>query len=231
MRFCYDQKRLLIITNIPLIMQSPLNFNIRPSLLCWLLLFALASEAQEWTLAKHENGVEVYSRTLANNLLQIKALTTVKGNHQAFLSLVGDVEHCNTWIANCTKIEIIEASKQNTSVVHSFFNAPWPIKDRDMVTRNTHVKQDQRLNIFIEDVGQQYPTQPKYVRMTDVSGKWQLVEMADGSMSVSYVGSGNPSGNLPDWLARRVLLDSTFKTFSQLKSVINQAKYSSPMTD
>lgn len=231
MRFCYHHKRQLIIPKVTLIMQSPIKFNIRLVLLCCLLLNCLSGYAQEWKLEKHRDGVAVYSRFVANNLLQIKALTTVMGNHDAFLNLLEDVEHCTAWIANCQKIQVIAEPDQYTRVVHSYFNAPWPIKDRDMVTRSTMVKQDDNLTLLIEDVGQQFPTQPKYVRMTHVSGKWQLVELADGNMSVSYIGSGNPAGNIPKWLARKALLDSTFETFSQLKAVISQVKYARTITD
>ncbi|MFQ3197528.1 MAG: hypothetical protein ACI8R9_002156 [Paraglaciecola sp.] len=206
-------------------MQSPYKFNIRLPLLCWLLCIALPGIAQEWERAKQQDGVSVFSRPLPNNLLQIKALTTVTANHEAFIRLLGDIEHCTKWIANCKKIEIIATPDQATRLVHTFLSAPWPIRDRDVVTRSVTTKNQDTLEILIEDAGQTYPLAPGHVRMTDVHGQWRLVEIPDGTMTVSYVGSASPAGEIPDWLAKGALIDSIFETFNQLKAVINDPPY------
>lgn len=186
-----------------------------------MLCLALPGIAQEWELDKQRDGVSVFSRPLANNLLQIKALTTVTANHEAFIHLLEDVDHCTKWIANCKKIEIIAAPDEATRVVHTFFSAPWPIRDRDMVTRSVTTKHQDTVEILIEDAGQTFPLTPKHVRMTDVSGQWTLVEIPDGTMTVSYVGSGSPAGKIPHWLAKGALLDSIFETFNKLKTVLS----------
>jgi hypothetical protein len=206
-------------------MQSPYKFNIWLPLLCWLLCMALPGIAQEWELTKQQDGVSVFSRPLPNNLLQIKALTTVTASHETFIRLLEDVGHCTKWIANCKKIEIIATPDQATRVVHTFFSAPWPIRDRDVVTRSVTTKNQKTLEIRIEDAGQTYPLTPKHVRMTDVNGQWRLVEIPDGTMTVSYMGTGSPAGEIPDWLAKGVLLDSIFETFYKLKTVITDPQY------
>lgn len=187
---------------------------------------ALPGAAQEWKLEKQRDGVSVFSRPLSNHLLQIKALTTVQGSHERFIRLLEDVGHCAKWIANCKKVEVVAAPDQATRVVHTFFSAPWPIRDRDMVTRSITTKHQDILEIRVQDAGQTFPLTPKHVRMTDVSGQWRLVEIPDGTMTVSYIGSGSPAGKIPDWLAKGALLDSTFETFSKLKTVISDPKYS-----
>jgi hypothetical protein len=186
---------------------------------------ACPSIAQEWQLAKQQDSVSVFSRSLSNNLLQIKALTTVTANHESFIRLLEDVGHCTKWITNCKKIDIISAPDEATRVVHTFFSAPWPILDRDLVTRSVTTKDHDTLEILIEDVGQAYPLTPKHVRMTDVHGQWRLVEIADGTMTVSYTGTGSPAGKIPEWLAKGALLDSIFETFKELKTVINDPQY------
>jgi hypothetical protein len=191
-----------------------------------MLCIALSSTAQEWKLEKQRNGVSVFSRPMPNQLVQIKAMTTVVGNHERFMRLLEDTEHCAKWIANCKKIEVVSAPDQANRVVHTFFSAPWPIHDRDMVTRSVTTKHQEILEIQIEDAGQTFPKSANYVRMTDVSGQWRLKELPDDTMTVSYIGSGSPGGKIPDWLAKGALLDSTFETFSQLKTVIGDPQYS-----
>lgn len=186
---------------------------------------ALPGIAQEWELDKQRDGVSVFSRHLTNNLLQIKALTTVKAGHEAFIRLLDDTEHCAKWIANCKKIEVVAAPDQANRLVHTFFSAPWPIHDRDMVTRYIITQHQSFLEIQVRDAGQTFPIEPDHVRMTDVSGQWRLEEMPDDTMTVSYIGSGSPGGKIPDWLAKGALLDSIFETFKKLKTVIRDPQY------
>jgi hypothetical protein len=95
-----------------------------------------------------------------------------------------------------------------------------------MVTEsNTHLNQANRvLHITIKDAGYALATAANTIRMQGVYGEW-VVEQQDQMIRVSYQGSGDPAGNMPTWLANRLLLDSTWQTMQNLFMQIQLPQY------
>lgn len=184
--------------------------------------------AQDWKLEKQEQQITVSSKQSDSGYKKILAKTVVKSRPEALLRLFYDVERGPLWIANCIKVEVISAPSQNERIVHSYFSAPWPIKGRDMVTYSLTKVQQNSLSIIISNRGNVYPLNEAYVRMQDMFGEWQVSELANGEIQISYQGGGNPAGKLPRWLANKALIDATFETFINLTDIIVDDRYQQP---
>jgi hypothetical protein len=193
-----------------------------------MLIFAGSSDAQEWNLEKQRGEVSVYSVNGALGYKNILAKTTVKSDLLALLRLLDDVEFAPHWVANAIQVKILEAASSEERLVHTFFNAPWPIKNRDMVTYSkTHIKADS-IQIDIINKGNETPLNPDYVRMQDMFGVWKVTRTDQSHIEISYQGGGNPAGKIPLWIANKALIDATFDTFVKLSEVILLEKYQSP---
>jgi hypothetical protein len=94
-----------------------------------------------------------------------------------------------------------------------------------MVTRSITRVEEDKISIKIDDVGQQYPSQSNTVRMTNIHGEWKVIKLANNFIEISYQGTGNASGNIPIWLANKVLIDSTYATFVNLSEILKDEKY------
>ena len=186
------------------------------------------SFAQEWQLEKQQGDIAVFSVMSESGYKDVLAKTTLESDLSALLRLLDDVEFAPNWIANTIQVKILEAASPDERLVHTFFNAPWPIRNRDMVTYSKTVKDANSIQINIVNKGNEHPTNPDYVRMQDMVGVWKVSDAGDKKITISYQGGGNPAGMLPHWMANKALVDATFDTFVKLSEVILLEKYQSP---
>lgn len=204
--------------------QSWHGFYGRICLLC-ALVYSLGLNAQannpQWQLYKDKQQVQIYTRALPGKALQIKAQTQLPLPPSALPALLDDVTQGPLWIHNCQSVRLLDA-KGNIRLVYTRFNAPWPFSDRDMLTRSQSITLANGLQINVASVVDDalMPEQTKLVRMRKVTGQWQAIQQeVNGELitTFSYQGSGDPGGSLPTWLANKILIDSTFRTFVAMR--------------
>jgi len=195
--------------------------------LFYLLLASQAGpcHAQDWKLEKQVQQITVSSQLNDDGYKNVQASTVVQSRPAALLRLFDDVQRAPLWIANCIAVEVISAPSETERIVHSYFSAPWPIKNRDMVSYSLSSLQHNSLSIAISNRGKAYPLNEAYVRMEDMHGEWQVTELKNGQIQITYQGGGNPAGNLPRWLANKALIDTTFETFIKLSEIIVEDRY------
>ena len=191
---------------------------------CFLVLAVLlqtsTSWADEWKLEKQKNNVSIYSKQTESGYKEILVKTIVEASPHALVALLDDVTFSPQWIHNCIEVKILSEVSLTERLVNSFFAAPWPIKDRDMVTLSTTIYGDNNVQIEISDRGDATPHHAKYVRMQNMHGLWEAYTLENGKSEITYTGGGNPGGNLPTFIANRELISSMFKTFQNLNKVI-----------
>jgi hypothetical protein len=186
------------------------------SKICW---------ADDWKMEKQKKNVSIYSKKSDSGYKEIQVKAIVEVNPYALIALLGDVDFSPQWIHNCIEVKILEEVSSTERLINSFFSAPWPVKNRDMVFYSKTTFVDNTVRIEISDRGDTIPLHAKYVRMQNMYGLWQANALEDGSSEVTYTGSGNPGGNLPTFLANKELVSSMFKTFQNLTNVIMLDKY------
>ena len=93
-----------------------------------------------------------------------------------------------------------------------------------MVTQSTtSVNQaDGSVVIKIIDYTHHFPATKRYVRMEKVEGTWEIIPQQYQQVLIRYTGYGEPSGNLPRWLANQLLVSSTYDTFVQLQKLLSK---------
>lgn len=196
---------------------------------CLLVLTALLTSniswANGWKLEKQKNTVSIYSKKTDSGYKQILVKTIVEANPHALVALLDDVAFASKWIHNCIEVKILDEISPTERLVNSFFNAPWPIKDRDMLTFSTTTISDNKVQIEISDRGDSRPQHAKFVRMQNMHGIWEASTLEHGKSEITYTGGGNPGGNLPAFVANRELINSMFKTFQNLNKVILLDQY------
>lgn len=198
-----------------------------------LLLFlsvTVVAQDNDWQRYKAEDGVRVEYRRKTGNLLEIKAQTDVKSEIGAFIHLLEDTGNIDKWVPNADKAELISHPDAETYIVHTYFNAPWPVSDRDMVTRSvwTFNNESGELTLAVQDAGDQYPEVEGYIRMQQVQAVWTLTPQPNGKLLISYQGQADPAGSLPNFIADTMALKSLFKTFKALPEVLKKYQQSHP---
>ncbi|MEP0354758.1 START domain-containing protein [Paraglaciecola sp.] len=201
-----------------------------PKTMAYLILFIClsispTSHADNWTLKKQKNNVSVYSQTTESGYSQILAITQIQVHPLALIALFDDIESTPKWVHNCSKVTILEKISTSERLVHSFFAAPWPIKDRDMVTYSNTTYSEGTVKIEISDRSTLILNHPKFVRMTNMHGVWKATPTSEGMTEISYQGGGNPGGRIPAFIANKELVSSIYNTFLNLNKILPSENY------
>ncbi|MEP0176150.1 MAG: START domain-containing protein [Paraglaciecola sp.] len=181
--------------------------------------------AEAWSLKKQKHNVSVYSQKTESGYDQVLAKTQVQAHPLALVALFDDIEACPKWIHNCIKVSILEKVSATESLVNTFFDAPWPVRDRDMVTYSTTSFINDSVTIELTDKNQAIPEHTKFVRMKNMHGIWKATPISNGMTEVSYQGGGDPGGKLPTFLTNRELVNSLYNTLLSLKEIMPLEKY------
>ena len=214
-------------------MQRTIRWQVRTLIGLILSLICGSVIAQEWQLQKSQEPVQVFTRVKADpqrnlDYQEILATTIVSAPPHALINLLEETAKAPEWIDNCIQVTLLSKKTPHINIVQSTFAAPWPLKNRDMVTLSTVHQEGEKIIIEITDAGDIYPQQQNTVRMQHVSGQWTISPKANGLTEIIYQGSGDPAGNIPAWLANKVLIMSTFNTFIKLTQRLNEDARAKP---
>jgi ribosome-associated toxin RatA of RatAB toxin-antitoxin module len=144
---------------------------------------------------------------------------------EAMLKFLTDFEDYKTWFPRCSQSKVLARLNENESIVHLFFDAPWPVKNRDCVMR-VKVEKDARTGIItITET-----SEPKYlkpvdgiVRINQLKSVWKFTPK-DGGTEVFNEYSTNPGGNIPDWMTNTQSVENPLVTFESIQQKVVSKK-------
>lgn len=187
-------------------------------ILLLLLFFCAQLGALEWQQVKNKQGIEVYQQALPNGLLKLKAITLTEGCLASFESLLFDTQHADKWLSNVQNVTVLESPSPDEHIVHTRFNAPWPIKNRDMVTYSRIFRtSNSQTQIGIQAAPNVYPIQDNYIRIEHVEASWVINQRSPNSISIEYQAIADPAGKIPHWLGNSVAKSNVFNTFKKMR--------------
>jgi len=185
---------------------------------------AASGLAQSWNLAKDKNGVKVYTRKRDGwGIKEYK----VKINVKATLSKVrqvlqNDVKSRKKWSHNCLEVREVERSG-DVVCIYNKVDAPWPVADRDNVTRFEFVTQSSkqfRINMSVLKSHAKAPEYSGVVRIKRLKGYWIINDHGNGVVSIMQQCVADPGGSIPDWLANTSVVDSPYNSMWNLKKYL-----------
>ncbi|WP_394246702.1 START domain-containing protein [Vibrio profundi] len=198
------------------------------STLAGLLLFAMsscvftanvyASATQPWLFVKSEDGIILHKRPHSDGLIEIKAQMQVNTSYSGFLLLLEDTPNIPNWIENASKSEVLVQLSSNENIVYTQFRAPWPARDRDMVTYSKYEVGNGQFELKIEDASTYLAKNEDYLRITKVNALWVLQPLTSGTTHITYTAFADPGGILPDWLANKLSISAALSTFQGLRA-------------
>lgn len=205
----------------PILMQSFVFFILISVFVCG----SSVAEETPWQAEKINQHILVSSST-QDGIYQINAKMYVHATPDEFFTLLETTDNNCQWIANCNTVEILNNTIDNTRYVHTVFDSPWPVADREMYTRSIHEfsADHQHLSIIIDDIADSYPAHPRRVMIRDVRAQWSMSHYHNDWYELSYLASADPGGVIPQWLSKQLLKDSTAITFTRLRERLHADK-------
>ncbi|MGB1319813.1 MAG: START domain-containing protein [Vibrio gallaecicus] len=186
-------------------------------LLCFFCLPAFAQTPLPWLFATSENGITLHKRHHTDGLIEIRAQTFAQTSYSGFLLLLEDSKNVPKWIDNVENSYVLQQISENENIVYTQFLAPWPAKDRDMVTYSRYQIEDGQFVLTIKDASSYLPLQPGYIRILGVKAQWVLQPLDNGTTHITYTAYADPGGALPDWLSNKLSVSGALSTFKGLK--------------
>ncbi len=182
---------------------------------------------QAWKLAKSDSGIRVHTREHQGGLVEIRSQMFAETSYAAFLVLLEDSNNVPNWVDNVSESRVLKQISPTENLVYTKFAAPWPAKDRDMVTYSRYQLIDGAFQLEINDASQQYPEQPGFIRIKAVEATWTLQKLTNGLTHIDYTAYADPGGVLPDWLTNKLSVSGALNTFSALKTQLPKYQHRS----
>ncbi|AZE68668.1 START domain-containing protein [Pseudomonas synxantha] len=191
----------------------------RLAVLCgFTLLFAATAQAEEWQVAKDEDGIKVsLSEVAGSKYKAYRGVTVIKAPVAKIVALQEDVAGACAWIHECKSQKLVD-KKGDEAWTYTQFKAPFPVSDRDSYIHVTTAKNaDGSVTRTLQGVPTYKPEEKGYVRVAQVEGSWKLVPKGANETEVTYQVHTEPGGSVPSWLANKFVVEAPFNTLRALK--------------
>ena len=113
----------------------------RMAVLCgFTVLFAATAQAEDWQVAKDEDGIKVsLSEVAGSKYKAYRGVTVIKAPVAKIEALQEDAVGACTWIHECKSQKLLK-QEGNKSWTYTQFKAPFPVTDRDSILEITDRK-------------------------------------------------------------------------------------------
>jgi hypothetical protein len=193
----------------------------RVAAICGLSLLAGGLvHAEDWQLAKDEDGIRIYlSEVQGSKYKAYRGVTTIKSDVASLRALQEDVKGSCEWIHACAEQSLLKHEGAE-SWIYTRFEMPWPVTARDSILHVVTVENADGSLVRKLDGQPQYRSAEKdFVRVASLEGAWTFVPKADGMVEVTYQVHTEPGGSVPSWLANSFVVDAPFNTLSGLRTL------------
>ncbi|MEL4306845.1 START domain-containing protein [Joostella sp. CR20] len=195
----------------------------KPLILFCLLFTSYVASAQEWSLKKSSNNIEVYTRSLdSTKINEYKVTLLAKASAEDALKILTDGNSLKKWNYKTPKSEIVKKISDNEFIFWMENDLPWPLSDRDNVSHIKVNKTDTNsYKIDIQPADSYYQNANKNViRMDNFKGHWLIKSVGKDSVQVTQQMYGDPKGHVPNWLVNSILTTFPYHSFENLKEIL-----------
>ncbi len=203
------------------------------SALCiFFLIFVVSIQAQaDWKLEKSSNGVKVYTRYVSGwGIKEFKAVVEVDCSIADAEAVLRDAKGRKEWMHNTYDTRDLEGSSQNELFSYSAIDAPWPVSDRDNVTKKVFTYPSrQQIVVKMTAAPTHTAAVSGNVRIQKLQGEWRFTDLGNGKTEIIQQCLADAGGNIPDWLANSSVIDSPFYTLLNMKKRIDGIIWSRKM--
>lgn len=189
---------------------------------------SLAAQDGHWKFIKQDDGIKVYSRKTGDSpIKEIKVQKTMATDLTSLVALMKDVSNHKKWAYANQKGIILKAYNDFSWKFYGYYNAPWPVQDRDMVVE-VMLRQDSLTHIVTNEgrcIPDSLPKTSGVVRVPSCQSKWKLVPVGKDSVQVTLEIHTDLGGMLPAWLLNMVSTKGPVYTLEHMEEQVKKPKY------
>ena len=180
-----------------------------------------AHEGREtWRPTGERHGIASFeSARPGRPLSAYRARMELPGEPWDALAVLEDIGHACEWTSHCGEMRKLRAASDRDLTVYARIDAPWPVRDRDVIVRvRVQIRTDE---LFVAIRSLDFAGMPPpsgVVRMPRFIAHYRFRPISPTRTEVEYQIDVDPGGTLPDWLKRMVARDLAHDTLADLRT-------------
>lgn len=179
-----------------------------------------------WELVDDAGGIRVWSLDIpGRDLPGFRGITSIDAGLDEVFSFMLEVSRHTEWQYHCDESRLVKRYTETHGVLYNRINAPWPIKDRDVVLDIAYRFTPQHNAVTFrfrttQDGG--VPVPWRVVRIPRLEGFFRLWQETPTRTHVLYQVEVDIGGNVPDGAARRYARKLPYETLENLRSLVER---------
>lgn len=190
-------------------------------------------DSQTCTLRLKNDWMKIYTCPVpSSDFLSFVCIATIDAPQSAVLSLLYDIEAATEWVWKTREMRLLkELSEDEGRIVYQLVSAPWPVSDREIISRSQGYIDPETSEVFIklECMADFLPLDSRYVRVPQVEGAWNIMPLSENQCRVVFRLHIEPGGEIPSWLANIAVIDTPYHTMINLREMVKREKYLTPV--
>jgi hypothetical protein len=182
-----------------------------------------AASHPNWVLLEDDEGIKVWSLDIpGQDLPGFRGITTIDAPIEEIMQYVLEVERHVDWMWNCDDSHLIRRFSDDHGILYNRINAPWPVKDRDVLLDIMYRYTPQRTAVTFrfretKEYDAEVPVPRRVVRIPKLTGFFRLWQETPDKTNVLYQVEVDIGGNVPDRAAHRYARNLPLKTLEALR--------------
>jgi len=193
-------------------------------------LFASASVAPpgEWEEIHRDELVTVYKKEIeGSDILAVKGVGTLDAPFAKVLSVVLDAPHRPQWMEQVEGVEVVRQISPTECIAYWHLSPPWPIRDRDLLIRET-IEVDsanKRITLRMKSIEDPaFPPRADRIRAELFDASFVATPVDGGTKTAMIAEShADPKGSIPKWVVNIYQKDMPTKSIRRMLARANQA--------
>jgi len=182
-----------------------------------------------WKLEKQSEDIKIsYRKVLVGDTFktrQIKMTFMVSSDSKSVIALFKDSEKLTTWTAGAEKCRVLNDEAENSWIIYTLYDIPWPFEQRDLVTK-CHLKENDSVTIIhLTSVPQQIPYYQGVSREEKFEGQWKFTELNNGNTEVEFTSISFTKSAVPRFIQDPFVQGILIESANELKSLAKQQYY------
>lgn len=202
-------------------------------LLGLVVLFSFSSPVPaqdgQWELEKQDDGIRVYSRPVEGSAYnEIRGTATIEGRVTTVVALLQDPEFVPKLNDVISQVRVHEEVSPTEALVYLQMDMPWPVNDRDLLTRRTIERDCDSNAVIIREVAETGVIAEKddFIRIVDSTQEWTLKTVNDGVVELDWTTHTDPNGTLPSAIVNWLSVGVPHSSLQVLRDAVESGEYS-----